>query len=263
MKTDYHSQLLSFVFACRYKEASQILKTMPPHLRLNYIGLALTQMKINYGIGEKDIKGGARFRIHKLSFSSNAPATWKRGKKWGNNPPGLECGFFVELILYMAGITNGYILNYRGLRDVPKSSKLFKEASRWDSNYKVNWVPTKKNSHTIIEDAGLCKAWAMTPHLLYFRREFVPVDIPKVGDLIFMTERNIQDGWSAHVGIWGQDKTGEGIIHSTPIVSKYAVRESGPKFTRLSDPYFTEYLKPQMKKWERWFGSCATRLKEV
>jgi hypothetical protein len=263
----YHADLVAFIADMR----RNIRKTYPlPPERINAVASALTRKKIYYGIGEDDNVGGCRF----LLGAKGPPATWRRRQPWGDHPPGLECGGFVELVMYCACVTNGYMFTYRDLRKVPIYTKAYVTAKRnkllpmlaegvsedmLDSiEYDYVWIPTNRST-TLTYDAGLSGPWPSTVHLAYFRKEFYPVGEPYIGDLVFYHDydENYSARYHVHVGIWGEYQGKRGLFHSSP---KWGyVKESGPKFTPGDDPYLTSFLEPWRKSWEEWYGTSVVR----
>ena len=257
-----HDDLKNYVNILRRRH---LYDWMAPNERLATVALELTRFGITYGLGEDDLLGGAFYQFHRTE--GLATFKWKY-PNWADAPPGLECAGFVEAALYAAGITGGRILTYRGLRDVPMDTKLYREASGGHPDYGVHWIPKykdgKQTQRTITQDAGLTGAWPNTPQLTYFREEFVPVrngTVPHVGDLVFFQYKDTR-GWHVHVGIWGNFHGEDGLLHSSPKWGSLS-KTSGPKFTPADDPYYKKYLYPQRQYWAEWFGTSAVRLREA
>tara|TARA_Y100000310_G_scaffold47500_2_gene44058 strand:- start:1011 stop:1802 length:792 start_codon:yes stop_codon:yes gene_type:complete len=253
--TIQHSDFRNWITATRRQE---VFEDMRPAERLAFTAECLTHFGITYGAGDKDSIGGSFY----LFGSERGAATWKRNlRNWKNERPGLECAGFVECAMYAAGLIDGSMLNYRGLRQVPRNIKLYREAAGVQKYYTVNWIPTETRT-TITQDAGLTGPWPSVVQLMFFREEFEPIAngvYPHVGDLVFFLYKDTK-GWHVHVGIWAAIDGEDGLIHSSPFWKDYS-SFSGPKFTRISDKYYRNYLEPQRKTWGEWFGASVVRLR--
>ena len=245
-----HQDLIDYIWNMR---SSHVFDGLPLGVKVNRIAEGLLRKRINYGIGEKDVLAGARFRIGQTA----PPATWKRRQEWGDNPPGLDCGGFVELVMYIADVVHAYMYTYRDLREPSHTSKFYKKASGGADDYHVNWIP-RGDYTSVTQDAGLTGSWPHTVHLAYHRKEFASFNMPEIGDMVFFHEVKKKGQSYTHVGIWGEVKGEVGIIHSSPKWSKYDLA-SGPKFTKRDDPYYTDYLKDLQESWEEWFGAPFVR----
>ena len=211
--------------------------------QISRFALCMTRIDVAYG------KGG-RYRYGMKRGAS----TWSRAGQ--GDGPALECGGFVNLIWYAMGVFDGDAFNYRGLRSVERDTPFYKEAAGQNPKYKENWIPGKKR--TITELNGM-SAWAQTPVLLFFRKEFTPVYDelwPKVADNIFFTYKGT-DGWHFHGGVWVRTNDDEGLVHSSP-ASAWDPQD-GPKYTSHSSAYWTKYLEPQRRLFVERFGAAATR----
>lgn len=220
--------------------------------KLVRIAMDMTYLPIIYGHG-----GRIKPHLKETYYTANI------GGGNEDHPPGLECAGFMEAILYAAGLlrANQNIFNYRSLRHIPEDSKVYLTARDDIEGYSVNWIPSKTRT-TILQDAGICGAWAQTVHLLYFRTEFEPVHHlePRKGDFVFFMSMDAKGEYHYHVGIWAiiRNAAGgidEGLIHSSPPTQWD--RRSGPKFTSRQSEYY-DWLGPQRRMWSEWFGTAGT-----
>ena len=250
-----HTDLRNWITATRRQ---RVFDDMAPPQRLAFVAECLTHFGITYGAGDADTIGGSFYAFR----NERGTATYKRNlRNWKNEPPGLECAGFVECAMYAAGLVDSAMLTYRGLRQVPHNTKLFREASAGQEYYTVNWIPTETKT-TITLDAGLTGAWPSVVQLMFFREEFEPIAngvYPHAGDLVFFLYKDTS-GWHVHVGIWATVGGEDGLIHSSPLWEGLSPF-SGPKFTRASDKYYWNYLEPQRKTWAEWFNASVVRLK--
>ena len=240
-----HNRLRGYIEAGR---EGVVYPNMSYREKVSYYALALTRMGLVYG-------HGGRYRMYS---EHDEPATWSRAGQSGG--PALECGGFVEMILYAMGKIDSDIFNYRGLRAVEHGTEFYRQAAGKEEDYKENWIPDYGTTITELNDIGV---WAQTPLLLFFREEFVPIagDVwPKAGDCLFFASKDTH-GWHFHAGIWIRTAHEEGLVHSSP-ASKWDAKD-GPKYTDHDSDYWKDFLAPQRRIWLERFGASTTRLKEL
>lgn len=257
-----HDYLRGYIESTRGLEVYRYLSS---GMRLAQVALTMSMIKeLYYGCGIEDGSGGSYYRFNS---KKGEPATFKYsflGQLWGDKPPGLECGGFVEAALYASGISTGRVIDYHNRRLVPRDVKLFREASKGHEDYDVNWIPSPPDRpNTIVGDAGFGGTWASTPILIFYDPLFIPWprrEHPHIGDLVFFMSKDMK-GYHYHVGIWGRLYGEDGLIHSSPLWPPKSP-ESGPKFTAFDSEYY-RWLGPQRRLWEEWHGASIVALKDA